>query len=150
MLVAAGIASIAAAAQGQPAPPTFAYLNGRVTVNEANVSPEYQPVLAFVHGNSCGGALTNTFVATEGDDVPEEDVGSTVYVIDVLSDGSQNYERAGCGRPGDVITLYLPSIGRMASAQPLFQAGPTRADIELDVALDFRARAPQLAGDPLD
>jgi hypothetical protein len=146
-LVTAGIASWALAeSQAQPAPPTFAYLFGRVTVEGENVSPEAQPVLAFVNGKSCGEAAT-TFVATEGEDVPDDDVGSTVYVIDVLGDGTHNYEREGCGHPGDPITIYLPTIGRMASARPLFQAGPTRADVELDILLAFRAGVPQLASD---
>ncbi len=134
-------------AQTPPGPPTFAYVYGRVTLNGENITPETQPVLAFVNGNSCGGAPAQTFVATDGDVVPEEDIGATVYVIDVLADGENTYERDGCGNPGDPIVLYLPGIGRMAGVQPLFQAGPIRADIELDVSLQFRASLPQLATD---
>ncbi len=149
-IIVTGGVGWAALAQAQtvPSPPTFAYLYGRVTVGVENVSPETQPVLAFVNGTSCGGAPTETFIATEGDDTPDEDVGATVYVIDVLADGESSYEREGCGHPGDPITIYLPSIGRMGSSQPLFQAGHTRADIELDVVLQFRASVPQLAIDP--
>lgn len=137
-----------AQAQSPPGPPTFAYLYGRVTLNGANVSPEMQPVVAFVNGNSCGGAPAQTFVATDGDDVPDQDIGATVYVVDVLAGGAATYEREGCGHAGDPVILYFPAVGRMAAAQPLFQAGPIRADIELDIALQFRASLPQVATDP--
>ncbi|MGH2627842.1 MAG: hypothetical protein ACRDHY_14465, partial [Anaerolineales bacterium] len=90
----------AALVQAQaPAPPTFGYLFGQVTVEGENIAPETQPVIAFVNGVSCGSA--QTFIAIEGDEVPPADVGRTVYVIDVFADGARNYERPGCGHPGD-------------------------------------------------
>lgn len=144
--VALGWAALAAA-QSPPGAPTFAYVYGQVLIGGANISPETQPVIAFVNGVSCGGTPTTTIVAAEGDDVPEEDIGRTVYVIDVLANGTNTYERLGCGQPGIPITLYLPSIGRMSSQQPLFQSGPIRVDLELDVALSQRAGIPQLAAD---
>jgi hypothetical protein len=147
-LVTGGMAFAAAAeAQSPPAPPTFAYLYGRATVGGENIVPESQPLLAFVNGKSCGAMAANTFVAADGDGVPEEDVGSTVYVIDVLAGGDRNYERPGCGQTGDPITLYPPAMGRLPSVQPLFRAGPMRADLEFDVNLQFRAILPQLAPD---
>ena len=150
-MIAAASAAIGwaalAGAQSPPGAPTFAYLYGQVLVGGENVAPESQPVIAFVNGISCGGAPTTTLVATEGDDVPEEDIGRTVYVIDVLANGTNNYERTGCGEPGLPIMLYLPAIGRMSSQQPLFQSGPIRADLELDIALTQRAGIPQLAAD---
>jgi hypothetical protein len=106
-------------------------------------------VIAFVNGQSCG-APANTLVAVEGDDVPEEDVGRTVYVIDVLANGANNYEREGCGQPGDAIMLYFPASGRASSEQPLFQAGPSRVDLELDVMLGHRVGLPSLASDGTD
>lgn len=139
-----------ALAQDAPGPPSFAYAYGRVLVNGENLAPEVQPVIAFVNGKSCGGAPVSTFVATPGDDVPDEDVGRTVYVIDVLADGTNTYERPGCGRSGDPIMLYFPTIGRSSTQQPLFQPGPLRTDLELDVALQFRATLPQLSGDGTD
>jgi hypothetical protein len=143
---AAGWAALAGA-QSPPGAPTFAYVYGQVLVGGANISPETQPVIAFVNGVSCGGTPTTTLVATAGDDVPEEDIGRTVYVIDVLANGTNNYERVGCGQPGVPIMLYLPSMGRMSSQQPLFQSGPIRADLELDIALSQRTGIPQLASD---
>jgi hypothetical protein len=116
-------------------------------VGGENIVPETQPIVAFVNGVSCGGSPAMTSVATDGDDVPEEDVGRTVYVIDVLANGTNTYERPGCGQPGLPITLYFPAIGRMSTQQPLFQSGPTRADLELDVVLSQRAGIPQLAAD---
>jgi hypothetical protein len=38
-------------------------------------------------------------------------------------------------------------MGRMSSQQPLFQSGPIRADLELDIALSQRTGIPQLASD---
>lgn len=134
-------------AESQPVPPSFAYLYGRVLVEGENISPESQPVMAFVNGKSCGGAPSNTFVAIEGEGVPDEDVGRTVYVLDVLADGTKVYERPGCGHTGDQVILYFPVIGRMSSQRPLFQPGPQRADLELDIALQFRAGIPAIATD---
>ena len=151
VLVAAGaVYSVVAALAQAPSPPTFAYLYGRVAVDGANVVPETQPVIAFVNGKSCEGAPTQTFVAAEGDDVPPEDIGRTVYVIDVLADGENVYEREGCGHPGDPILLYLPAIGRMSSTQPLFQPGPLRADLPLDLWLSYRQVVPAVASEGAD
>jgi hypothetical protein len=135
-----------AGAQSPPAAPTFAYIYGQALINGQNLTPEVQPVIAFVNGQSCGAPAT-TLVATEGDDVPEEDVGRTVYVIDVLADGTDNYERPGCGEAGDPVVLYFPASGRISTDQPIFQSGPIRADLDLDVALDNRAGLPSLASD---
>ena len=149
-LVAALSLAAPSGAQNPPTPPSFTYLYGQALLGGENVAPEVQPVVAFVNGKSCGGGSPQTFVATEGTDVPEEDVGRTVYVIDVLADGTKNYERPGCGRPGDAILIYFPKVGRMAGVQPLFQAGPLRADLELEVALGYRGVLPQLANDGTD
>lgn len=136
----------AALAQAQPAPPTFATFYGQVLVGGENLDPVTQPVIAFVNGKSCGVA-TQTLIAEPGEGVPEDDVGKTVYVIDVLADGSDNYERIGCGHPGDPITLYFPVAGRTSTTQPLFQALQTRADIDLDISLSHSAGIPSLAAD---
>lgn len=152
LMAAGGVIAVAtfgslAMAQTPPTPPTFTYLYGLALLGGENLSPENQPVVAFVNGQSCGGGTAQTFVATEGENVPDGDVGRTVYVIDVLADGTKTYERAGCGHPGDPILLYFPMSGRMASTQPLFQAGPLRADVDLGVALPHRAVIPQVASD---
>ncbi len=149
LLAAFGVASLSSA-QNPPGPPSYGYVYGRVLVGGENISPEIQPVVAFVNGKSCGGGSAQTFVAVEGQDVPAEDVGRTVFVIDVLADGTKNYERSGCGHPGDPIALYFPAIGRSATFTPLFQAGPLRADIELDVVFAQRASLPQVASDGAD
>lgn len=134
-------------AQNPPGPPSYAYLYGQALVGGENINPAIQPVVAFVNGKSCGSGTAQTFIATKGQDVPDEDVGRTVYVIDVLADGTKNYERPGCGHPGDPITIYFPDIERMSSFEPLFQAGGLRANLELDVTLSHRGVLPQLASD---
>jgi hypothetical protein len=125
----------------------FAYLYGRVAVDgECRAGDAAR--LAFV-GKSCEVRPRN-FVTTEGDDIPPEDIGKTVYVVDVLADGHNVYEREGCAHPGDPILLYLPAIGRMSSTQPLFQPGPVRADLQLDIWLGYRQVVPAVASEGAD
>ncbi len=139
-----GLALVAVHADGPPQPDFF-WPYGTVQIDGANIEPAEQPVIAFVNGKSCGDAFTK--VAPEGPDTPEGDAGKTVYVVDVLADGTNPGDRAGCGRAGDPVSFYFPPIGRMAAQQPLFTAGSARVDLDLSVELANRLVAPMAASD---
>ncbi len=128
-----------------PGPPDFFLIYGQVQVNGANISPEVQPVIAYVNGKVCGQG--ETLVATEGENVPESEIGKTVYRIDVRADGTRVDQTPGCGRSGDKVTLYFPSIQRFGAQEPTFKTGSERVDIALGGALQYRLVSPLVARD---
>ena len=130
-------------AQTPPAP-TFYWPYGTVQVAGANLTPAIQPVLAFVNGRACGSDVTRIATAVEG--TPAGDVGKTVYVIDVLADGSATGERAGCGHAGDPVMLYFPQTG-IALQQPQFKQGGQRVNLDITIQMGFHARLPAMATD---
>lgn len=132
------------AAQAQPQPDFF-WPHGVVQAGGANIDPTVQPVIAFVRGTSCGSSTTK--LATAGPDVPAADVGKTVYVVDVLADGSGAGQRAGCGRAGDPVTFWFPQIRRMAVQEPVFKVGQARADLDASRSLGERRVLPQVSTD---
>jgi hypothetical protein len=138
-------AGVTAALAVDPPQPDFFWPYGQVQLDGANLEPEVQPVIAIVNGRACGEAETRVVEAGEG--VPPADVGKTVYVVDVLADGSNEGQRVGCGRPGDAVTLYFPASHRFATGQLQFVVGSLRADVELGAALANRLPLPMLAGD---
>ncbi|GIW18864.1 hypothetical protein [Tepidiforma sp.] len=132
-------------AQQPPGPPDFAWPYGIVQADGANLDPAVQPVIALVNGKACGDGVTQ--VAAAGPGTPASDVGKTVYVVDVLADGSGPGQRPGCGAPGLPIRLWFPVARRFALQEPLFAPGGQRADVDLGPALPFRLTAPQAASD---
>jgi hypothetical protein len=138
---------IPGAARGQepPGPPDFAWPYGVVQADGANLDPAVQPVIALVNGRACGEDLTR--VAAPGPGTPASDVGKTVYVVDVLADGSRPGQRPGCGTPGAGIRLWFPVARRFAVQEPVFAPGGQRVDVELGPALPFRMAAPLVASD---
>ncbi len=128
-----------------PPQPDFAWPYGVVQAAGANLDPAEQPVLALLNGRVCGHATTEVAAAQDG--TPASDVGKTVYVVDVLANGTESGHLPGCGTPGAPITLYFPVAGRVALQQPLFAQGGQRADLELGQPLVFRLQAPLLASD---
>jgi len=137
MAVALGGFAIAGAV-GDPGPPGIPFLAyGQVQVGGANVSPEVQKVIVFVNGVECGSAMTK--VATAGDGTPAEEVGKTVYVVDVLADGGGGYgSKAGCGKAGDLVTFYFPGTHRVATQHPAWESGAHRENLDLGVSLSNR------------
>jgi hypothetical protein len=140
---ALAIASVAAA-DGPPAPDFF-WPYGRVQLLGANIVPEVQPVVAIIAGKTCG--LDQTRVATVDPGNPPEDIGKTVYVVDVLSGGTGTGQRAGCGRAGDPVTLYFPKMHRFARQQPAFQQGGLRVNLDLGPELSNRVVSALAAAD---
>lgn len=135
-----------AVAQGPPQP-DFYWPYGTVSIEGENIEPAVQPVLAIVNGRVCGSGATT--IANAGPDVPPTDVGRTVYVLDVLADGTNAGQAPGCGTPGDLVTLYFPESQRVAFERPLFRQGPERVDLNLGPILTSRLQTPMLAADAL-
>ena len=131
-------------AQNSPQPDFF-WPYGRVQQGGTNIVPETQTVVGLVNGKACGEAVTK--VAQAGPGVPAGDVGKTVYVVDILANGTGPGQRPGCGTPGASVQLYFAGSHRMASQQTFFTAGPQRFDVELGPELGFRLTAPVLASD---
>lgn len=140
-----GGAALTSVLADSPPAPDFFWPYGRVQLNGTNISPEVQPVIAFVNGKACGFAQTQ--VAQPVPDTPPGDIGKTVYVVDVLADGNAQGERPGCGHTGDAVVLYFPLIHRIAGQQPSFRQGGLRVDLDLGPALSYQLSAPMLAGD---
>jgi len=136
---------VAGANAADPPTPDFFWPYGRVLLNGQNISPTSQTVVAFVNGHACGEDTTLVAQAAEG--TPAEDVNRTVYVVDVLADGSGAGQRPGCGHLGDPVTLYFSGSRRVAQQQPLFQQGGRRHDITLGPELSHRVTSPMLSGD---
>ena len=141
-LAACGVGVVAAQ---NPPQPDFYWPYGVVAVGTANIDPADQPVVAFVNGTACGSARTKTAVAGPG--VPASDVGKTVYVVDILADGTAGGQRRGCGHPGDRVILYFPVSGRVAAQRPAFRVGGERVDLDLTVELADHVPLPMTASD---
>lgn len=139
-LVLAGVATA-----DSPPVPDFFWPYGLIQANGTDISPQVQTVMAFVNGHSCGTAQTQVASAAPG--TPPGDVGHTVYVINVLADGTSAGDRAGCGHPGDPVTLYLPQSHLIAQQQPAFQQGNQRVDLNMSVQLSNQSVIPSLAND---
>jgi hypothetical protein len=107
--------------------------------------PEVQPVVAFVHGQPCGSG--STLVAGPGPDVPAEDTGKTVYVLNVLAAGTGTGQAPGCGDPGDPVLLYFPLLGRYAAEILVFSVGEERANITLGPPFAMRLPLPFVSND---
>lgn len=133
-----------ASAEGPPQP-DFYWPYGTVSVEGENLQPAVQPVLAIVNGRVCGSGATS--IANAGAGVPSADVGRTVYVLDVLADGTNTGQAPGCGHPSDPVTLYFPESQRLAFERPLFRQGPERVDLNLGPVLASRLQTPMLAAD---
>lgn len=102
-------------------------------------------MIGIVNGKACGDA--NTLVAQAGASVPAGDAGKTVYVVDVLADGTNSGQRPGCGHAGDTVSLYFPDAHRFALQQATFAPGSLRLDVDLGAELPFRLQGPMLAND---
>ncbi len=131
-----------------PPQPDFFWPYGKVQSGGQNISPPVQRVIAIVNGKACGEATT--LVAQAGPGVPAGDVGKTVYVVDVFADGAGSGQRAGCGRPGDVVWLYFPESHQFAAQLANFAQGSLRFDVDLGDELPFRLQGPMLANDGLN
>ena len=133
------------AAADSPPVPDFFWPYGLIQTNGNDISPQVQTVMAFVNGESCGTAQTQ--VATAADGTPPGDVGHTVYVINVLANGTSAGDRAGCGQANAPVTLYLPQSHLIAQQQPLFQQGSERVDLNMSVQLSNQSVVPSLSND---
>ena len=141
------LVSLRPAIAQSPPQPDFFWPYGTVSFDGGNIEPAIQPVLAIVNGKVCGQSFTT--IATAGPGVPPSDVGRTVYVIDVLANGTAAGQLQGCGTPGAPVTLYFPQAQRVAFEQPPFQQGGHRFDLNLGPALIFKLQGPMLATDGL-
>ena len=128
-----------------PPQPDFFWPYGRVLVDGQNAEPAEQTVIGLVRGSACGEAVTKVAEAAPG--VPPEDVGATVYVVDILASGEAAGQRPGCGEPGDVVTLYFVGSHRIALQQPLFAAGSQRVDVDLGPELGYQLVGAMVADD---
>jgi len=140
-----GIAALSLAGAQSPPQPDFFWPYGTVLLGAENILPAQQPVIGLVNGKACG--ESTTFIATDAPGVPEGDVGKTVYVVDILADGSGPGHRPGCGTPGAPVTLYFPESHRLSQQAPGFIAGGQRVDVSLGPELIYRLQGPMLASD---
>jgi hypothetical protein len=128
-----------------PPQPDFFWPYGTALVGAENLQPVPQPVVALVRGIVCGAGSTK--LATSEPGTPADDVGKTVYVVDVLADGAGPGQRKGCGRPDDVVMFYFPASGRVANQSIPFRQGGLRADLDLQIALTTRVSLMMPAAD---
>lgn len=138
----------AAAAQTPPGPPVLPLtIYGQALASGQNLAPVDQKVVALVNGTPCGAATTA--VAQPGPNTPADDVGKTVYVVDVLADGNGGGgNKAGCGKPGDPVTLYFPESGRLAASHPIWQSGEVRREnVDASRQLGNQLRVPLVTAD---
>jgi len=147
ILVFTGI-SVASAAPPEPPRPDYFWPYGRVSVDGQNAEPVVQQVIALVEGRACGEATTK--VAEDAPGVPSGDVGNTVYVVEVLPNGTGAGHRPGCGTPGQPVMLYFVGSRRIAIQEPLFAPGNLRVDVDLRPELAFRLFSAMLAEDGTD
>jgi hypothetical protein len=140
-----GTAAISTAAADTPPVPDFFFPYGKVQMGGANLNPTVQPVIAFVNGKACGDS--QTLVAPAAPDTPPDDVGKTVYVVDVLANGAALGQRPNCGHPGDTVSLYFPVAHAIGNQTPSFQQGGQRVDLDLTTNLSHRLTTPQVAID---
>lgn len=139
------LATASAAIAVDPPQPDFFWPFGTVQSGGENIQPAQQRVIAVVNGKACGEALT--LVAQVGPGVPPSDVGKTVYVVDVLADGTGTGQRPGCGRPGDQVLLYFTGSKAIAAQAATFVVGNQRFDVELGPTLQYSLQGPMLASD---
>ncbi|MEO8538994.1 MAG: hypothetical protein ABI577_04575 [bacterium] len=139
------VVSVGVAWADDPPQPDFYWPYGKVQLDDANISPPIQRVIAIVNGKACGEA--QTLIAQAGNGVPAGDVGKTVYVVDVLAAGSNSGHRPGCGQSGDSVVLYFPDAHRFAVQESTFVAGNARVDVDLGPELVFRLQGPMIAFD---
>jgi len=147
VLAVAAAPFAASAQQGPPSVPDFFWPYGRVRLDGADISPAQQPVIAFVGGQHCGNDTTR--VATADDTTPAEDVGHTVYVVNVMAAGTAPGQAPGCGTPGAAVQFWFPVSGYLALQVPLFATGGQRIDLDLGTRLGERRTLPQLVSDGL-
>lgn len=140
-----GLLAIGAVRAADPPQPDFFWPYGKVQVDGANIQPTSQRVIGLVNGKACGDATT--LVAQAGPGVPAGDAGKTVYVVDILADGTNPGQRPGCGHPGDMALLYFPDLHRFALQAAVFTQGSVRLDLDLGPELPFRLRGQMLAND---
>lgn len=140
-----GLAVISLAGAQNPPQPDFFWPYGTVLLGDENIQPAQQPVIGLVNGKACG--ETTTFIATDAQGVPEGDVGKTVYVVDILADGTGDGHRPGCGTPGAPVTLYFPESRRLSQQTTAFTIGGQRVDVSLGPELIHRLQGPMLASD---
>ena len=138
LVASAGLAALlapgVAAQNGPPGPPDVTFVFGQVLQNGENIVPEQQPIIVFVNGRACG--WDETKVAEAHPDNPPDDIGKTVYAVDVRADGSGPFQAPGCGTNGDEMTFYLPAIGRSSSLTETWGGSSTIAQKRLDLAMD--------------
>ena len=145
LLPALGAVSVALAQQAPPLPDFF-WSYGRIQIGPVNVSPPDQTIVAIVNGKVCGIARTQVANADPGN--PPDDIGKTVYVVDVLAEGTSSGQRPGCGKAGDPVIIYLPESHRAAVERPAFRPGlGVRTNLDMSVHLQFGMPAPVVAAD---
>jgi len=142
---AVALAVLSSASADSPPIPDFYWPYGKVLVNGSNLIPFQQAVVGIVNGRACG--VDKTLVASASPNTPADDVGRTVYVVNVLADGSASGQRTGCGHPGDAVTLYFPESHRIGLSQGTFQPGGQRVDLNLGPELTFRVPLPLASSD---
>ncbi|MGE0599681.1 MAG: hypothetical protein AB7J35_11580 [Dehalococcoidia bacterium] len=147
MLVLVFLALVAAsvASAEDPPQPDFFWPYGRVAIDGQPAQPADQTVIGLVNGMACGDATTK--VAQAGTGVPAEDIGATVYVVDVLAAGDGSGQRPGCGMPGDTVMLYFVGSRRIAVQQPVFTPGSQRVDVDLGPELSYQLVGAMVARD---
>ena len=131
-------------AQDPPPFPNFTTLFGEVQLNDTNITPSNQSIIAFMNGHSCGWNKTQI-----AEDHP--DIGKTVYVLDARAAGTSTYRLPNCGSQSESITFYFPEIGWMATESTTFAAASfVRIDLSLGVELRHRLRTPLAASDGIN
>lgn len=148
IVLAAAASWVVPEAAAQPPLPEFATRYGTILDAGANLDPPSQPIVAIVNGRVCGS--DRTFIAPPGPNVPPEDVGRTVYRIDVYAKGDGPGHHPDCAVVGDTIRFYLPESGRFANETSTFAPGAERLDLTVGDPLPYRGLAPRVARDGTD
>ena len=143
--IALAATSAASAAAQSPPLPNFFWSYGTVQLDAANLDPPEQPVVALVGGAACGSSTT--FIATASPDTPIEDLGRTVYSLNVRPDGTGAGQQSGCGREGESVLFWFPALSRFAFESPLFHQGEERVDLTLGPPLGVRLPLPFISDD---
>jgi hypothetical protein len=141
----AALAALSAVAADSPPIPDFFWPYGKALVNGANLVPAQQTVVGIVNNRACG--VDKTLVATASPGTPADDVGKTVYVVNILADGTASGQQKGCGHPGDPVIIYFPESHRVGFPQATFQQGGQRVDLNLGPELSFRQLVPLASSD---
>ncbi|OAI43099.1 hypothetical protein AYO38_02690 [bacterium SCGC AG-212-C10] len=146
LILGAAVSGAIAQAQGTPGHPDAYVPYGQVQTGAGNISPPVQTILAIVNGKVCG--MDQTLIATAGPGTPEEEVGKTVYSIEVKAEGPNVFDIPGCGKPGDTVVFYLPVLGRLADQRvPFKSAVIERANLTFTTVLPHRVINPSAAKD---